>query len=139
DLRGYAPSLSTSRKVAEQSKACRLTLLRMKLHATDVSLRNHRRVRISVICLADRDFRVTRLTVERMDKVEERQVFHTIQQRVQPPLPNLIPADLRHHQIVAEAAHAPANQAQSRSPAELLRLFKQYLHANTHAQQRRAF
>src|SRR5258705_7329741 len=109
------------REVAKQPQACRLALFRMKLHAEDLSLRYHRSISRAVIRLADDHRRVIRFTVEGVDEVEERMIFYAIQQRVDARLPNLIPADLGHNQIVRKPSHPPAQQAQSGGFTELLR------------------
>src|SRR5882724_6288338 len=136
------PSLENAgcpREVAKQPQPCRLALFRMKLHAEDFSLRYHRSISRAVIRLADDHRRVIRFTVEGVDEVEERMFFYAIQQRVGARLPNLIPADLGHNQIVSKPSHPPAQQAQSGGLTELLRLFKKHLHADAHAKKRRAF
>jgi len=45
-----------------------------------------------------------------MDEVEERVILYSLQQRVRDRLPDLIPTDLGHKQIVCEPPDAPAQQ-----------------------------
>src|SRR5205085_5763639 len=115
------------------------TLLRVKLHAADVPSRDDRRVARPVLGLAEHDASVVRFAEVRMHEVEERLVFNAFGKFVRPPPLDLIPADLRHVQPDGEAAHAPAQEAKPARHAELLRLLKQQLHPDAHAQQRRPF
>src|SRR5438045_4005468 len=125
-------SMTFVREIFQQSKARRLTLLRVKLHAADVPSRHDRRVARPVLGLAEYDASVVRFAEIRMHEVEERLVFDAFGKFVRPPPLDLIPADLRHAQPFGESPHAPAQEAKPARHAELLRLLKQHLHPDAH-------
>src|SRR6266700_5345469 len=73
-----------------------------------------------------------------MDEVEERLVRNNFEERMRPSLANLVPANVRHNLVAAEASHLPPQQIQSGRASKLFRFFKEHLHAHAHAQQGRA-
>src|SRR6267378_3277935 len=73
-----------------------------------------------------------------MHKIEERLISNAFKERMGRSPPNLVPPDMRHDEVVSELAYAPLQQTEPSGTAKFIRLFKEHLHANANAQQRRS-
>src|SRR5712664_4224097 len=79
----------------------------MELHAANVVVPDHRRVCDAVIRLTDDHLNIARFAVIRMHEIEKSLIGNPAKQRVCCSLTNLVPAQLRHHQIPRKATHSP--------------------------------
>src|SRR4029079_16331030 len=108
----------------------------MKLHTTNISLRNNRRISSPILRLTRYNCFILRLAVKRVHEVTARSNRDSFKQRMRPPLVNSIPPNLRHDLIAIELTHASLEQTQATRRSKLLRFFKQQLHTNTNTEHR---
>ena len=106
---------------------------------TKIPARDDGGVSHAIVGLAQNHFAFCRFAIVRMNEIEERSVDYALKQRMSDPLPDLIPPNLRHNQIVCKTANAATQKPQPGRSAKLLRFLKEHLHANTDAEQRRSF
>src|SRR6185437_10360566 len=112
-----------------------LTLLRMKLHATNIPLRYNRRIADSILSLTHNNSLINGLAVKRMHEVTERSLCHAFKQRMRHSLMNPVPTDVRHHEFTVEPPHPAFDQSQPSCRSKFLRLIKQQLHPHAHTEQ----
>src|ERR1044072_7466676 len=97
-----------------------LTLLRMKLHATNIPARHYRRISPPIFSLAYHNLLITRLTVKRVYEITERCILDALKQGMLMLLMNSIPPNLRHDELVSKPAHTSFQQPKTRRRSKLI-------------------
>src|SRR3990167_5786729 len=139
----HLPAPIPGGEILQQLQAVGMALLRVELHGETRAIGQRRGEILAVMAATNHLLGIAGLDVVAVHEVEARQIRNIVPQRMLDRLTHLVPAHVRHLQLLAvldhalaEEAHLAGEQADAVDPIVLFAAFEQGLHADADTEKR---